>query len=213
VANFYDADYFKYQAPMGEFGGWADSTKFAEYIGPSDTVLDFGCGGGYLLKSLTCARRLGVEINPDAREMALANGVEAYSTTAEVPDGSCDVVISNHALEHTEKPLDELRELLRTLRPGGIAVIVTPSESPYKAYRADDPNHHLYTWSPMNLGNLLATAGFAEVRSTALFHRWPPKVARLIAKTTGRKGFDVACRLYGRVGVTEAQSVAVGKKL
>ena len=45
-------DYFDFQASIGEFGGWANVTKFSDYVAPGDTVLDFGCGGGYLLKNL-----------------------------------------------------------------------------------------------------------------------------------------------------------------
>ena len=57
----YDARYFAWQAPQGEFGGWANLTKFRKYIRNDDRVLDFGCGGGFLLKNLTCRKRVGVE--------------------------------------------------------------------------------------------------------------------------------------------------------
>jgi hypothetical protein len=34
------------------------------------TILDFGCGGGYLRRNLKCRLRLGVEVNPDAARVA-----------------------------------------------------------------------------------------------------------------------------------------------
>lgn len=45
----YNEDYFNWQKNIGLFGGWANSTKFEQYITKEDDVLDFGCGGGYLL--------------------------------------------------------------------------------------------------------------------------------------------------------------------
>ena len=47
VSEHYDDDYFDWQAEAGEFGGWANQTKFVDYISKDDVVLDFGCGGGY----------------------------------------------------------------------------------------------------------------------------------------------------------------------
>jgi cyclopropane fatty-acyl-phospholipid synthase-like methyltransferase len=62
-SNHYDSKYYDWQKGMGAFGGWANITKFNDYISPNDDVLDFGCGGGYLLKNLVCKKRVGVEIN------------------------------------------------------------------------------------------------------------------------------------------------------
>lgn len=64
VSAHYDNNYFIWQAPLGEFGGWANQSKFEEYITPDSVVLDFGCGGGFLLKNLVCRKRIGVEVNP-----------------------------------------------------------------------------------------------------------------------------------------------------
>jgi 2-polyprenyl-3-methyl-5-hydroxy-6-metoxy-1,4-benzoquinol methylase len=46
----YGKEYFDRQSSIGEFSGWADLTKFNQYICKEDDVLDFGCSGGYLLK-------------------------------------------------------------------------------------------------------------------------------------------------------------------
>ena len=61
VSTHYDKKYFDWQSSIGEFGGWANQTKFAEYISSNSRVLDFGCGGGYLLKNLECRAKAGVE--------------------------------------------------------------------------------------------------------------------------------------------------------
>lgn len=211
VSEHYDDDYFNWQSEAGEFGGWANQTKFIKYITQDDVVLDFGCGGGYLLKNIDCKKRLGVEINPLAAETAKRNGVEVYSKVEDVQDESIDVIISNHALEHALQPLDELRELKKKLKVGGKVIFVVPCENISMRYKSDDINHHLYSWSPMCLGNLFVEAGYSLIESKAYIHKWP-KRSVLIRRIGGRRLFDLACRIYGRLSRSSFQVRAVGKK-
>jgi len=211
VSEHYDDDYFNWQSEAGEFGGWANQTKFIKYIAQDDVVLDFGCGGGYLLKNIDCKKRLGVEINPLAAETAKRNGVEVYSKVEDVQDESIDVIISNHALEHALQPLDELRELKKKLKVGGKVIFVVPCENISMRYKSDDINHHLYSWSPMCLGNLFVEAGYSLIESKAYIHKWP-KRSVLIRRIGGRRLFDLACRIYGRLSRSSFQVRAVGKK-
>ena len=92
ISKHYDDDYFDWQSSIGEFGGWANQTKFSNYISKDDTVLDFGCGGGFLLKGIDCKRRVGIEINPSAIDTAENNGVEVYRNVDDVPDEYADVI-------------------------------------------------------------------------------------------------------------------------
>jgi SAM-dependent methyltransferase len=185
---------------------------FKPYVRPTDTVLDFGCGTGDILKGLDCSKRLGVEVNPGVQDAARNNGLEVYERTADVPDESVDVVISNHALEHTLHPLQEIEDLRAKLRPGGKIVIIVPNESVFKGYRPGSPNHHLYTWSPMCLGNLLSEAGFEVVESKALLYRHPYKMPRWIALRIGHRLFMMFSRIYGQLNPTLSQVRAIGIK-
>lgn len=198
VSDHYGKDYFDWQAPLGEFGGWANLTKFAEYISPEDVVLDFGCGGGYLLKNIVCSKKWGVEVNPAAAKTAKENGVEVFGSVAEVPDDSVDVIISNNSLEHTLQPLLELKALHEKLRGSGRIVFVVPCESITYRYRPNDISHHLYSWSPMCIGNLFTEAGFSIVEVEPYIHKWPPQY-RFVARVGGRTLFELACRVYGRI--------------
>lgn len=191
----YDADYFAWQRKIGEFSAKANRFKFAPHIAPGDRVVDFGCGGGYLLAALTCAERLGVEVNPVARTEADRQNVRTVPSSDDLPDAWADVLISNSALEHVEYPLGELRKLWRKIRPGGRIVIVVPLETLDSVYRPDDINQHLYTWSPLNLGNLLTTAGFVVDAVTPSRLMWPPKY-ELCYSLLGERGFLALCRLY-----------------
>src|SRR5215470_19433637 len=132
------AAYFAWQSAGGAFGAQINRRKFAAYIRATDVVLDFGCGGGFLLASLACAERIGVEINPLARAHAASLGLRCYADMTPVPDASVDVIVSDHALEHVPYPLAALREWHRLLKPGGRAIVVTPIDDWHRPYRPDD---------------------------------------------------------------------------
>ena len=200
----YDAAYFAWQQEIGLFAGRANAFKFEPYIRPTDRVLDFGCGGGYLLRDLVCADRVGIEVNPEARAEAALHGIRTVTDPTAVPDAWADVIISNSALEHVEAPLSVLRSLYPKLRPGGTIVVVVPHETMQAPWQPGDINQHLYTWSCTTLGNMLSVAGF-QVQSVAPSKLvWPPRIYRRIAAVTGHAGLRLASRAYRalRVGLS-----------
>jgi len=64
----YNKDYFNWQKQGAVVGGYLNKFKFEEHINSNDTVLDFGCGGGYLLNNFENIIRKGFEINEYAWE-------------------------------------------------------------------------------------------------------------------------------------------------
>lgn len=198
MTTHYDEKYFKYQSEIGQFGGWANLTKFSAYICADMKVLDFGCGGGYLLANIECRDKLGIEINSVARETAKNNGVNTVESAAQIADEWADILISNNALEHCPQPLSELRALLPKVAPGGKVIFVIPCEAIRNKFKPGDPNHHLYCWSPMSAANLFLEAGFNVVESKAYIHIWPPRfISRLLRTLGGRPLFEIGCRIYG----------------
>lgn len=185
ASEHYDADYFAWQNQHIGVKTRIKVTRFAPYIRPTDTVLDFGCAGGGMLAALPGARKIGVELNDVARESAeREHDIEAYKNLADVPDAIADVVVSNHTLEHIAHPYAALVQLRPKLKPDGTLVLVLPIDD-WRAqprWYPGDINRHLYTWSPLNLGNLLEEAGFA------------PQEVRVIHQTLMR-GFDKFAKL------------------
>jgi SAM-dependent methyltransferase len=183
-AGHYGASYFAWQRGIGEAGATLNQTKFLPYVRSEDTVLDFGCGGGALLAALPGREKVGIEVGADAAATARERGLTVYQSTERVGGATVDVVISNHALEHVERPLDELRELWRVLKPGGRAVFVVPIND-WRSERTPDPmdrNHHLYTWTPLLFANLLGDAGFEVESCRVLTHAWRPEFLALQAR-------------------------------
>ncbi|MFK7967474.1 MAG: class I SAM-dependent methyltransferase [Burkholderiaceae bacterium] len=201
ASDYYDADYFKWQESVGRFGGWANADKFSDAVKPTDTVIDFGCGGGFLLAELNCARRIGIEPNDSAAARLAANGVERFSDPRAACDGLgegvADIIISNNALEHTLNPLQEIKDLRRLLKPGGRVVFIVPCDSLRYRYNPKDIHYHLFSWSPQNCGNLFTEAGFEVHTVKPYIHKWPP-LYQHIAKL-GKPAFNLACRVYGHL--------------
>jgi SAM-dependent methyltransferase len=182
--HYAGGDYFGWQRRGGELGGRLNLWEFRPHVRPGDAVLDFGCGGGFLLENLEAAFKAGVEPGTAAAAEARRGGLTIYGSAAEAPSATFDVVISHHALEHTLSPLEELRELRRALKPAGKLVLVVPLDDWRSRRQRDlglaDRNHHLYAWTPLLLKNLLDEAGF-EVADVRISDRsWPPKPSVLI---------------------------------
>ena len=190
-------EYFDWQGSGADVNAAIESTKFAPHVSPTDTVVDFGCGAGALLAKLRIGEGVGVEPNPPARGAAKARGVRVVASTGELEDAMADVVISNHALEHTLAPLSELRELRRILKPGGRLVLWLPLDDWRTQRRSsdEDVNHHLYTWTPLLLHNLLDEAGFEVRECRVVTHAWP-RFHQTLFRRLPRPAFDVLARMW-----------------
>lgn len=177
MRNHYDKTYYEWQKKSGELGGKLDVWKFQPFIKQIDTVLDFGCGGGYILQNIPCRRRYGVDINKSAREEAQKRGVKMYPEVYDIPSNiKFDVVISHHTLEHLENPAEILAELKKRTRKNGYAVHVVPINDwrNDKKYNPKDVNKHLYTWTPLLIGNLFDRCGYKIEKIEIITRAWFP---------------------------------------
>lgn len=209
--TYYDETYFEFQKAIGEFSGWAETPKFVSYISPYDTVIDFGCGGGYILKNINCAKKIGVEINDVARSFAEKNnGILAVKFVEDLEDSVADVIISNHALEHCFSPREELVNLLKKVKPGGRVIFFVPHECIANKWFPSDVNKHLYTWNPMTLGNLFLSAGYEIESVRPFYHIWPPFYLR-IAKL-GQRIFHLLSFISGFLRKKNSQVKIVARR-
>jgi SAM-dependent methyltransferase len=192
----YDENYFNWQKNIGAFGGWANLMKFEKYITPETNVIDFGCGGGFLLKNINCNGKIGIEINDAARKNIDNFGIRSFKYVQDAPDNWADCIISNHALEHVPDPFNQILLLKQKLKTGGKIIFVVPYD--LEKYKPNNINFHLFSWSPMNIGNLFTAAGYKVIESKTLHHYWPPFYQK-IAKIFGKLIFNLICRIYGNI--------------
>jgi SAM-dependent methyltransferase len=189
--------YFAWQDAPARAVARLEARKFTPYVRQSDVVVDFGCGGGHILASIPCRRRIGIEVNPHARSQADALGIQTAQGSAELAAASADVVISNHALEHTMAPLVELEGLRRVLKPAGCLLLCVPIDDwrAQKRWQCADPSHHLYTWTPRLLRNLLSEAGFEMTRATVVHRGHPGRLTQRLATSLPDVLFDAVAAL------------------
>jgi SAM-dependent methyltransferase len=207
VSDYYDSDYFNWQKNIGAFGAWANAYKFKGSIKSSDTVVDFGCGGGFLLNKLDCASRIGIDPNVSVAEVVNKFNIKHFITPVDaiqdLGKGIVDVIISNHALEHTLNPLQELKNLKLLLKEGGTIHFFVPCDSINYKYNPNDINFHLFSWSPQNLGNLFTAAGYKVDYVRPYIHKWPPFYSKIAL--LGWPIFNLVSRIYGRLERTCGQ--------
>ena len=86
--EYYNNDYFDWQKNIGAFGGEANLFKFENFISPSDNVVDFGAGGGYLLNHIKNHNKIGIEINDVARSNAEKFGLKMVANILDVGCGT-----------------------------------------------------------------------------------------------------------------------------
>ena len=209
---YYSKKYFDWQKSLGEFGGLANLKKVSKFIKPTDNVVDFGCGGGYLLKNINCNERIGIEINPVARKTASANGIKTYRFSKFLKNSWADVIVSDNALEHTHNPLGELKALFPKLKKNGRIIFVVPCESYKMQFKPNDINKHLFSWSPVDLGNLFTLAGYKVISVKPFLDKWPPYY-KIIGKLFGMRIFGLFSSVYGHIDKKWVQVRIVATKV
>lgn len=122
-----------------------------EWVDPRDdmTILDMPCGRGFYLNMLrytTKATLIGADLDEEVIHKARANVghlpdvalLRANIYTLPFPDNTFDAVILSEVLEHIDDDVAGLREALRVLKPGGVAVLTVPNAN------------YPFWWDPIN---------------------------------------------------------------
>jgi SAM-dependent methyltransferase len=139
-------------------------------------LLDVGCGRGDLAATFARAgwRSAGLDISPAAVAAAREAGVDARVGTVETapwPDGTFDVILMNHSLEHMPDPLAALRRARGLLRSGGTLVVAVPNWGSWQRRRFGtywtplDVPRHLTHFSSHALHLAARQAGFVRGRT------------------------------------------------
>jgi SAM-dependent methyltransferase len=108
-------------------------------------VLDLASGTGYGTRILRSAGADVVALDLDA-DCARAAGSPSLCGRAELEpfgDGSFDAVVCFEAIEHVPEPSRVLDEIVRVLRPSGVALLSTPDRALYTERAGQRNPHHL----------------------------------------------------------------------
>jgi SAM-dependent methyltransferase len=145
-----------------------------QYVRLADTVVDIACGYGEFLNGIRAARKIAVDLNPDARHFLDAS-VEFHlspaTQLAEKARGEADVVFTSNFLEHPpdKKTLDVfLEQVMTALKPGGRYLVLGPNLRYLPGEYWDFYDHHLGL-THLSLGEALQLKGFRIERTIDRF--------------------------------------------
>ena len=126
-----------------------------------NSVLDFGCGSGALLKKYDIGTKtvVGYEPDPRAANVAKKDGLVVFTYLDEISKryDKFDLIIMSHVIEHLSNPQLEIKKLIPLLSANGRIIITTPNANSLghlifgKYWRGLEPPRHfnIFTFSSM----------------------------------------------------------------
>ena len=118
-------------------------------------VLDYGCGGGEIVKILRaqeveafgCDTFYGAAVYSELENSALLGTqiLEMEENKIPFPDNYFDFLVSNQVIEHVKELDKTLAEFQRVLKPGGQLLTIFPDKSTWREGHCDIPFLH---WFP-----------------------------------------------------------------
>ena len=99
-------------------------------------VLDYGCGGGSFLDAVkgVSKKTIGIEPFEGFHSSLSSRGHEVYAKVEDVLSryiGEIDVVISFGVIEHTDHPIDYLKNIFTLLKIGGVIFLETDNHDDF----------------------------------------------------------------------------------
>jgi len=91
-------------------------------------LADFGCGSGDFLKLVQpyCAEVIGIEFQQNYVDELNSISIPCTNSIETIKDGSLDIIVSFHVIEHLPNPLETLSILMKKLASGGQILIEVP---------------------------------------------------------------------------------------
>jgi SAM-dependent methyltransferase len=137
---------------------------------PAARILDAGCGSGRNMVELARYGGVtGIELSETSVALARRRGAgEVVSgSVLEMPfaDASFDLAVSLDVIEHLEDDLAALRELRRTVAPGGALLLTVPAYQ-WLWSGHDEINHHHRRYTRRSLQRTAERAGWRQQRTT-----------------------------------------------
>lgn len=188
IARYYPEDYNPFRPPVEDerfaIMRWMRRRKLVRrrrvvelYAGRSHGhVLDVGCATGLFLNEMARSgwQATGVELTGPAAEFARRRfGLQVFQgllTDAPLSPASFDAVTFWDVLEHSFSPKQELAQVARLLRPGGVLALSVPNWASFdrslfgRHWQGLDAPRHLYVFTRSTLTALLENAGFTDLK-------------------------------------------------
>jgi len=108
--------------------------KLLSFVNTNKTVVELGCGGGWNLMPFMREniKHYGFDYDDDYIKLGKSKNLNLYKgglDTARQMNIQADYLLLSHILEHTDNPLDFLRNIKQILKPNAIININIPSRN------------------------------------------------------------------------------------
>jgi len=171
-------------------------TLFSEWIPPSASILDVGCGHGEFINNVTASQRTAIDLNPDTTSLLDDSVVFIEQDCSEswpIEPRSQDVVFSSNFIEHLpskDAVLATFRQAYEALTPGGRIILLGPNLRFLVGEYWDFFDHHV-ALTDRSVSEALTACGFViDVAHTRVLP---------YSMSTGRKYPMWVLRLYLRM--------------
>lgn len=169
-------------------------------------ILENGCGVGMYVEHLTpyVGQVIGLEFDESRARQARARAERIVCAAGEslpFPDDAFDLILSHEVLEHVQDDRKAVREMARTLRPGGRIVVFAPNRGyPFETHGIywrgryhfgnfplvnylprklrDQLAPHVQVYTTGDLANLMAGLPVRVVERTVIFGAYDNIIAR-----------------------------------
>ena len=140
-----------------------------------NTLLDFGCGNGGLLKLIKekdDKNIIGIELNNNLVKYLNTENITTFNDIHKIPiDISFDCIMLNHVLEHLYDPIDILNKIKKKMNGNTLLIIEVPHADDFliTEYNCDKFkkfsfwSEHLILHTEKTLLKLLNIVGFSKI--------------------------------------------------
>jgi SAM-dependent methyltransferase len=196
LARLYSREYFEKDFRCGHTGSYFDEATrldlqndpvLERIIGmkpPAARFLEVGCAGGAFLAAARSKgyEVTGIEFSDQAAHIARENYdldvIVGDILSAHLPADTFDIVFLGDVLEHLLDPVISLGEIHRLMRPGGLIVVVCPSQTNtifsragFIVYRllgrktnVQLPPYHVFEYRPKSITHMFEQCGYRILR-------------------------------------------------
>jgi SAM-dependent methyltransferase len=176
-SRYLEVTYSAERAPVGEYPAILARHLMESVYKKTGRLLDIGSGRGDFLDAfsqLGCEVS-GVDISRRSADRAGPYIVKTCNLECEplpFPENEFDFVFSKSVIEHLHTPYNLVSGMYKVLKPGGVAVIMTPSwaHTYWGPFYID--HTHVTPYTIPSLSDVLEIAGFEKI-STRYFYQLP----------------------------------------
>jgi SAM-dependent methyltransferase len=169
----YEREYFEqyYNDPKRAKMYLLEHKRILEYFPNGGTILDVGCGvGGFLSVFDDRWTKYGVEPSEFARDIAAKKNITILHSIDIVDFEQFDVVVFRGSLQHINFPMASLVHAARSLKPGGLLVILATPDIDSLVYKlwgrlpALDAPRNWILFGGKFLSNILQRLEFEQIK-------------------------------------------------